>query len=184
MPPWKKSGTRWLLPSVTAPRDGHRLSCAHGFGSVKASLSSSRKWKRSAKASSQSNRQPPSIARRSRKRLPQYPTSLRRDGIELAELLERSEELIKRHDLLVQNRAQLSSTLAASRAEQAGARLSLQSAQRELDAWRLDWSDKMNRIGLEPGASPAQAEVDPDCDRQSVSRARQPSRVPETDSGH
>ena len=81
------------------------------------------------------------------------------DGIELAELLERSEELIKRHDLLVQNRAQLSSTLAASRAEQAGARLSLESAQRELDAWRLEWSDKMRRLGLEPGASPAQAEV-------------------------
>ena len=46
-----------------------------------------------------------------------------------------------------------------ARAEQASARLSLQAAETELETWRSDWSDKMERIGLEPSAAPAQAEV-------------------------
>jgi uncharacterized protein YhaN len=81
------------------------------------------------------------------------------DGLDLAESLDLAEELIKRQDELVQKRARLESTLAAARTEQAGARLSLQSAESELEAWRSDWSDKMERLGLEPSAAPAQAEV-------------------------
>jgi uncharacterized protein YhaN len=81
------------------------------------------------------------------------------DDLDLAESLEQAEELIKRHDGLVQKRAQLESTLVAGRAEQANARLSLQAAETELEAWRLDWSEKMKRIGLEPNAAPAQAEL-------------------------
>ena len=81
------------------------------------------------------------------------------DDLDLAESLDLAEEMIKRQDELAQKRARLESTLAAARTEQAGARLSLQSAESELLAWRSDWSLKMNRIGLEPGAAPAQAEV-------------------------
>ena len=80
-------------------------------------------------------------------------------SLELSESLERAEEFIKRQDGLVQKRAQLESTLAAARTEQAGVRLSLQAAETELETWRMDWSDKMKRIGLEPAAAPGQAEV-------------------------
>ena len=81
------------------------------------------------------------------------------DDLDLAESLDLAEEMIKRQDELAQKRARLESTVAAARTEQAGARLSLQSAESELLAWRSDWSLKMERIGLEPGAAPAQAEV-------------------------
>lgn len=79
--------------------------------------------------------------------------------LDLAESLEQAEKLIKRHDELVQKRAQLESTLAAGRAEHASARLSLKAAETELETWRADWSDKMERIGLESSAAPAQAEL-------------------------
>ena len=70
------------------------------------------------------------------------------DDLDLAESLDLAEEMIKRQDELAQKRARLESTLAAARTEQAGARLSLQSAESELEAWRLglvsqdeaDWS--------------------------------------------
>ncbi len=81
------------------------------------------------------------------------------EKLDLAELLERAEDFIKRQDALVQKRAQLESTLDAARTEQAGARLSLQAAETELEAWRLDWCDKMKRIGLEATAAPEQAEI-------------------------
>jgi uncharacterized protein YhaN len=81
------------------------------------------------------------------------------DDLDLAESLDLAEALIKRQDELVQKRARIESTLGVARAEQAGARLSLQSAESELEAWRRDWSEKMTRIGLEPGAAPAQAEL-------------------------
>ena len=74
------------------------------------------------------------------------------DDLDLAESLDLAEEMIKQQDELAQKRARLESTLVASRNEQAGARLSLQSAESELLAWREDWSLKMKRIGLEPGA--------------------------------
>lgn len=38
-------------------------------------------------------------------------------------------------------------------------RVSLHAAETALEAWRLDWSDKMKRIGLEATAAPEQAEV-------------------------
>ena len=81
------------------------------------------------------------------------------DELDLAESLDLAEEMIKREDELAQKRARLESSLAAARTEQAGARLSLESADSELLAWRADWSLKMARIGLEAGAAPAQAEV-------------------------
>jgi uncharacterized protein YhaN len=81
------------------------------------------------------------------------------EELDLAESLEQAEELMKRQDGLVQKRIQLESALAASRAEQTGARLSLRTAEAELEIWRLDWCEKMKRIGLEPNATPDQAEI-------------------------
>ncbi len=77
----------------------------------------------------------------------------------LAESLEKAESLIKAQDDLVQKRTKLESKLADARAEQANARLSLQSAEGELESWHRDWSLKMSRIGLEADAKPEQAEL-------------------------
>ena len=78
---------------------------------------------------------------------------------DLAESLEIAEALLKEQDGLVQKRLQLESKLADLRVEQANARLSLQSAESELDIWHRDWSARMSRIGLEAGAAPEQAEI-------------------------
>ncbi len=77
----------------------------------------------------------------------------------LAGSLEMAEALIKEQDDLVQRRIRLETKLADLRAEQANARLSLQSAESELDRWHRDWALKMSRIGLEASAAPEQAEI-------------------------
>jgi len=91
--------------------------------------------------------------------LKSFDISLEAAGPDLAELLEKAEALIKQQDDLVQKSVQLESKLADIRAEHANAQLSLQSAERELDAWHRDWSAKMSRLGLEAGAAPEQAEI-------------------------
>ena len=80
-------------------------------------------------------------------------------GCDLTEVLEQAEAAIKRQDDLAQKRTKLETKLADARSERANARLSLQAAEAELDAWRTDWSAQMARIGLEAGAAPEQAEV-------------------------
>ncbi len=78
---------------------------------------------------------------------------------DLAEMLEKAEALIKRHDDLSQRRAKLETKLATAQAERATAELSLQTAEVELTGWRTEWSVMMARIGLEAEALPEQAEV-------------------------
>jgi uncharacterized protein YhaN len=78
---------------------------------------------------------------------------------DLAELLEKAEAVIKRHDDLSQKRANLETKLATARAERATSELSLGTTQAELAAWRIEWSTMMARIGLEAEATPEQAEV-------------------------
>lgn len=80
-------------------------------------------------------------------------------GCDLAESLERAEAAIKRQDDLTQQRTKLETNLAAARSERDNARLSLQVAEAELEAWRTDWAMQMTRIGLEAGAAPEQAEI-------------------------
>jgi uncharacterized protein YhaN len=80
-------------------------------------------------------------------------------GNDLAELLEQAESAIKREDELVQTRTALEAKLTDARTERAGARLALEAAQAKLDAWRIEWSNQMTRIGLEPDAAPEQAEI-------------------------
>ncbi len=77
----------------------------------------------------------------------------------LAEWLEHAEALCTRMDESVQRRAKLESKLADACAELANTRLSLQTVEGELDAWRAEWSAKMARIGIEAEASPEQAEI-------------------------
>jgi uncharacterized protein YhaN len=80
-------------------------------------------------------------------------------SVNLVEALENAEALIKQQDDLVQKRIQLENKLADAKAEEANARLSLQSAETELSRWHRDWSQKMSRIGLEAEAAPEQAEI-------------------------
>ena len=82
-----------------------------------------------------------------------------KSGIDLADMLDQAEAVIKRQDDLVQKRTKLETKLAAARTERDTARLSLQSAETALDGWQAEWASKMARIGLEPDAAPEQAEV-------------------------
>jgi uncharacterized protein YhaN len=77
----------------------------------------------------------------------------------LVEWLEQAEAVCEHIDESIQRRAKLESKLADTRSELANTRLSLQTAEDELDVWRADWSAKMARIGIEAEASPEQAEV-------------------------
>ena len=78
---------------------------------------------------------------------------------DLAEMLEKAEALIKRHDDLSQRRAKLDTKRTTAEAERATAKLSLQTAEVEMTHWRTEWSVMMARIGLEAEALPEQAEV-------------------------
>ena len=90
--------------------------------------------------------------------------------------------MIKRQDDLVQKRAQLESTLAAGRIEQADARLSLQAAESELEAWRSDWSAKMEAdwSGSHCGARPGRGHLDarsPSCFKSWTSHREFQKRI-------
>ncbi|WP_406697450.1 AAA family ATPase [Singulisphaera sp. Ch08] len=77
----------------------------------------------------------------------------------LAALLEQSEEVLEREDRASRRRETLINQIAEARADLARDQLRLQATEEELSSWRLDWSAKMARIGLEPDAAPEQAEI-------------------------
>jgi uncharacterized protein YhaN len=77
----------------------------------------------------------------------------------LAEWLEQAETIAERIDKSARRRKDLDEKLTEARSELAGARLSLRASEDQLDGWRAEWASKMARIGIEPEASPEQAEV-------------------------
>ncbi|SIO46935.1 Uncharacterized protein YhaN [Singulisphaera sp. GP187] len=77
----------------------------------------------------------------------------------LAALLEQGEEVLEREDRASRRRETLINQVAEARADLARDQLRLQATEDELASWRLDWSAKMARIGLEPDAAPEQAEI-------------------------
>jgi uncharacterized protein YhaN len=80
-------------------------------------------------------------------------------NLELNDVLEQADALINRHDNLSRKRTQFETKLATARTELANSELSLQTADADLAAWRSEWSMMMARIGLEPDATPEQAEI-------------------------
>ncbi len=67
----------------------------------------------------------------------------------LAELLERADAAIDRHQAAKQQRVALETQLARSRAERGDARISLEGTETALEDWQTKWATWMARIGLE-----------------------------------
>jgi uncharacterized protein YhaN len=80
-------------------------------------------------------------------------------GGRLSGWLERAEDLLEREEKTARGREKLRTQAEEARTDLAREQLSLKAAEAELASWRVRWAEMMQRVGLEPGAAPDQAEV-------------------------
>lgn len=77
----------------------------------------------------------------------------------LASLIERALALISKHETVIRRRERLETDLIKEQTDLEEAEQSLARIEADRDGWRGPWADSMGRIGLEPDATPAQADM-------------------------